>query len=124
MTTYLVQYPSNPKVDLSLADRYGEILPVNHTSLNVSSTPGQALQNLRTALRNFNPEDDYLLWAGGDPMAIFLAGIAIGELGIEEFQVLVYNRIRDEDRNIIGGKYVPTRIRTKQRVFEGTDRTH
>lgn len=73
MTVYVVQ--QNGKHDLSSASRYGRIEfifpePRYQPSLNLS----EARRTVEQALETFDPEQDYIAWAGGDPLGMILIG--------------------------------------------------
>ncbi len=110
-TVYLIQEPTttSPR-DLSSANRYGKIISVLAIGDRPSMLPGPTLHKLRKGLRDFKP-DDYLVWAGGDPLAMMLAGVVMTELGYREFKFLRWDRERGTDRSRTGGGfYIPTAI--------------
>jgi len=115
---YLIQEPPamvrngvRLQKDLSSAQRYGVIKPILGHRDQASLTPGQCLFTLSKALRWFNPERDYICHAGGDPMAIGLALVALSINGFKEVTNLRWERERDtEGKRKPGGFYVPVKI--------------
>lgn len=119
---YLVQSPppvyrpNKPPIlkDLSSAARYGTIQPILEEDEHPSSTPGPALSKMSKALREFRPEVDYLCSAGGDPMSLALAVLALANWNIPEFTLLRWERERDTDgTRTRGGFYVPITVPTR-----------
>lgn len=83
MTVYVIQKPkqgpNGNTYDISPAKEYGEIKFIFDAYDNCSSNPEQSYQKLVDFLDNeFNVDEDYVLWAGGDPYALVLAGYAFG----------------------------------------------
>ena len=110
-TVYLVQEPRAAK-DLSSAQRYGTLQPILGAGDDVGLTPGPALHKLARALRRF-AGDDYLCAAGGDPLGLALALVALrNETPLREVQFLRWERERDiHGRRLQGvGFYVPTKV--------------
>ena len=117
-TVYLIQEPRGllrdgvvvPR-DLSSANRYGKIFPILHSKAQPSDTPGPTGFDLMKALRPFNPENDYLCYAGGDPLGLGLALLALRANGLREIYYLKWDRERDTTGKAKpGGFYVPIRI--------------
>ncbi len=116
-TVYIVQQPRPfydrvtgvmvPK-DMSSAQRYGKIVHVLEADEQPSITPGPSLFNLQKKLRDFNPELDYICYAGGDPMSLALALVVLKEFNHREVQTLRWDRERSTDgQRMAGGFYVP-----------------
>lgn len=117
-TVFLVQEPRSlhrngtvvPR-DLSSAQRYGKIIPVLSQGEQPSLTPGPCLHKMLRELREFDTENDFLCYAGGDPMSLGLALLALRENGRKEVSVLRWDRERDTSGNKTqGGYYVPIRV--------------
>ena len=115
-TVYIVQSPPiqirpghPPRVrDLSSAQRYGKLMPVLEEFEQPSLHPGPSLHKMNRALRSFDPTKDFLCYAGGDPMSIALALVALRNLGLREVQMLRWDRERDtEGVRTKGGYYMP-----------------
>lgn len=120
-TVYVVQEPPPFRrggrlvaKDLSSAQRYGKLVTILANDDQPSLTPGPALHELSKALRQFNPSTDYLCWAGGDPMSMALAIVALKEQGVHYVPTLRWERERDNDgQRTRGGFYVPIEVPTR-----------
>jgi hypothetical protein len=112
---FVGQLPNKP-VDLSSAARYGVIMPIFEIGDRPSLLPAQHLMKARKVLRDFEEERDYILWAGGDPIAPFLIGTALRELPINSYTYLRWEKERGLDgrRNPNMGYYVPVKVRLKE----------
>lgn len=94
--------------DLSSAQRYGRLMTVLGSSDQPSLTPGPCLFQLQKGLREFNPSDDYICFAGGDPMSLALALLVIRDFGIKEVKTLRWDRERTTSgERKTGGFYTP-----------------
>lgn len=60
----------------------------------------------------YNPDYDYLVWAGGDTLAALLTGMLLAEREIWSFKWLRYERARlaDGSRTDEGATYVPITV--------------
>lgn len=116
-TVYLVQIPPVTRKndgslltkDLSSAQRYGKIHPLLQRGEQPSLTPGPVLHLFLREMKNFDPTMDSLCFAGGDPMGLALALVALKEMNFKEVTVLRWERERATDgrRDASGGFYVP-----------------
>lgn len=116
-TVYVVQQPppfrdrstgTTVHKDMSSAQRYGKIVQLLEAADQPSLTPGPSLYTLQKKLRDFNPERDYICYAGGDPMSLALALVVLKDLNLREVQVLRWDRERSTDgQRLTGGFYVP-----------------
>lgn len=108
---YVVQPPARPK-DLSSAQRYGNIqYLIDEPLFQPSLQPGVARRRMEDGLKNFRPEQDYVLFLGGDPVGAILLGIVLGEMFPgKKVTTLRYERERDiSGRRQEGvGFYVPS----------------
>ena len=65
-----------------------------------------------SALAEFNDED-YLLWAGGDPAGLIIAGAVASNVNEGSINYLRWNKMRTADKSeVLGGQYVPINIIT------------
>jgi hypothetical protein len=76
------------------------------------SNPTLALQLIEDRLEAFNPDHDFLAWAGGDTIAAMLAGVALERRGIDAVTWLRYDRgiAPDGSRTDEGARYTPLRV--------------
>ena len=114
MTVYLVQQPFNAR-DFSSAARYGPLeIIFDDPRYQPSLKAGIASQEIRKALQNFNPAEDYVMVSGGDPLGILLTGQVLGNMFPREtLQALRWERERsiDGQRQPNGGFYMPVRLK-------------
>jgi hypothetical protein len=110
MTVYIIQEPRRVR-DLSSATDYGEVKYLLDTVDNPSSLPGPCLRKITVGLKDFMPGTDYIGYAGGDPAALLLVGGALADLGVDSYQYLRWDRIRNANGDRPGGGvYVPVRF--------------
>ena len=95
--------------DVSPAAVYGNIIYVLSAGDRTCMNPDLSLKKLLGVLDNFDPEHDYILWSGGDPLSCMLTGVALAELDITRFNYLRYERPeRNKDKST--GYYVPVKV--------------
>lgn len=114
---FLIQASRRP-FDLTTAQAFGEVVPVLQERDSPSVALAPALVKIRQALRDYDPQTDYLLAAGGDQLASFLAGAILtedGHLHRDAVSWLRWDRHRDDDgrRFTNQGEYVPVRFNLK-----------
>ena len=122
MTVYIPQQPMPNKrtgwtPDLSSAAEYGKIEYVFAGGERVYALPGPSLFKAKKILRDFNPEEDYILWPGvGDPAALYATLLALMSHDPASIRFLYWDRKRDSngqrDRN--SGFYVPCNFMIKE----------
>jgi hypothetical protein len=61
---------------------------------------------LRKGLEDFDEDQDYILWSGGDPLSLMLAGSILCEQGLDKFRYLRYEKA-DPRRGQSAPFYVP-----------------
>lgn len=109
-TVYLLQEPTSEK-DLSSAAKYGRISPIIYAHEKPMQSIQQTMNRIYNCLEQFDPENDYICFAGGDPIIPFLAGVAMERIGFESVKYLVWNRDRGLDGSKTGtGFYIPKSI--------------
>lgn len=97
--------------DLSSANRYGTIRFVFNRDEHPSLTPSESLVQAQKVLANFDPHNDYVCYAGGDPLSIAITFLALKALRIHTVQFLRYDRERGRDGGSSGhGFYVPVTV--------------
>jgi hypothetical protein len=110
---YLIAQPTvdrngrTPKLDK--LDEYGEVVTVIRSGDTPSQRPDKCLQIVIDRLEAFDPEVDYLVWAGGDSLAALMAGIVLERRGVQRVRWLKYDRpkLPNGQRTDIGAKYNP-----------------
>jgi hypothetical protein len=117
-TVYLIAQPTvsrrRPPLNLEPLYAHGEVQVVLPMSDSPTFTPVTCYEVMEDRLSRFNPEVDYLVWAGGDTLAAVMAGMILvnQEEPIWRFNWLRYERHRNADgsRTDKGAKYVPVVI--------------
>jgi hypothetical protein len=105
------QTPHKP-IDLSSASKFGPIYPVFDVGDRPSLLPAQHMEKARKVLANFDEDEDFILWSGGDPSAPFMIGAILREMSIRNVTYLRWEKERglDGKRNPRIGFYVPIKI--------------
>jgi hypothetical protein len=120
VTVYIVQEPRPFRnratgaltyPDLSPASTYGAVKFVFSKDDQPALTTGLSMAQARKALRDFNDED-YLLWAGGDPVALTICSMITAEINRGRYTFLRWERNsgRMEGAGGAGGFYVPVNL--------------
>lgn len=102
------RYPA----DTSAAAIYGEIVTILGTGDRTSSSPDLSAAKLFKAFESFDSENDFVLWAGGDPLSCMLTGAVLAELGILRYKYLRFEKDRARTGNgvPVTGFYVPVQV--------------
>lgn len=95
--------------DISPAGVYGDIRFVLGPSDRTSHNPAIARAKLARGLAEFDPESDYVVWAGGDPLSFFLVGSIFQSMGFAKFRYLRYER-GDRMEESSSPYYVPVTV--------------
>lgn len=113
---FLIAQPTIPKdgklPDLTPLAEWGEITVLVEAGQYPSFKPAEAWQRVLSRLENFDAENDFLCWAGGDTLAAVLCGSALRHLGHRAFRWLRFERARKEGggRDNFTGSYTPVDI--------------
>jgi len=98
-TVYLIQQPTlrnGRPMDLSRAQEFGVLLPLLTMSDKPSHAPELWRDRLAEMLAGYTPAD-FLLWVGGDPLALVFAAQAAAAATGGRFSFLRWERLRDND---------------------------
>lgn len=113
---YLIAQPtvSRRKAPPNLAPLYkhGEVVTLLVSGEQPTFRPRDCFEALEARFKDFDPDIDYLVWAGGDTLAAVMAGMLLAELEIWCFKWLRYERFRlpTGERTDEGAIYVPVEI--------------
>jgi hypothetical protein len=119
MTAPVIYVIAEPSVPKSATGRVMDLSPLAEYSTDVRFLVlrGQAptfakdalYQQIRASLAEFDPENDFLVWAGGDALGAVMTGIALAEKGVTRFHWLRHERSKlpDGRRDPSRGRYVP-----------------
>lgn len=93
--------------DVSPALEYGHKIEFIFDAYeNASMNPLHSIEQVRRKLRNFNPDQDYIALAGGDPYCSLLIGFVVNEMGWP-LRYLRFERLRQRPTISADGKVVP-----------------
>jgi len=117
-TVYLIAQPSLDREgrapDTSPLAEHGEVVVLIRAGEYPSNNPQKAVKLLWERLQEYNPETDFLAWAGGDTLAAVLVGMVLMDMGHRGLNWLRYDRPKDpkapHKRTHIGARYVPIPI--------------
>jgi hypothetical protein len=116
-TVFLIAQPTVSKngrlPDLTPLAHYGDVRTIIEGGDYPSFRPDRAVAKIADRLQTFDPDNDFLAWAGGDTLAAVLVGAAIAKNGITTFQWLRFERARDREtgeRDNFRGEYTPVRV--------------
>lgn len=118
-TVYVVCQPRPMKnrpqsmYDISPALEHGELKFIfTSDMINPSSDPDAAVEHVQGVLEDIQPHD-YIVWAGGDPLALAIVAAVAAERLEGEFRYLKWERLRDPVTNRREGKgyYAPLHIK-------------
>lgn len=94
--------------DLSPAAPFGMFEFVFSSTDRPCQNPLEARLKADNALRDFNPEKDYICWSNaGDVFCIYAAVASLTQRGIRSVKALVWHKPRNHDEQ---GRYVPTEV--------------
>lgn len=95
---YLIAQPSVSKnrsfPDLSPLAEFGEIKIIIEAGEYPASSPDKALADISQRLANFDAEEDYIAWAGGDTLAALLTGSVLYSMGHRRIRWMRFDRKR------------------------------
>lgn len=110
---YLMQEPL-PKSDgwtpdLSMAAEHGAIKAIFDRGDRVYIDTDSAVEKARLRLKDFDPNEDFLLWVGfADPSVQWLVPMVLVDMGYKEINYLFWSK-RPNSPN--GGYYYPIKIK-------------
>lgn len=113
MAVYVTQQPTPDRngwtPNLKPALQYGPIKYVFDGGESVSSNPQQSYNKAMDRLQDFDPKNDYILWANNaDPASVIVTTKVLCDMGVEEIPLLCWDR-KKKDRQVIKseGAYIP-----------------
>lgn len=93
--------------DISDLYRFGEVrvlLDAREFDNVGTSNSERALEKLLARLDDYRPDDDYIVWVGGDTAIALMVGAALYQLGVNSVRWLRYERPRGPDGRRYGDK--------------------
>ena len=110
--------------DLRPLGEHGDVTVIVTGDMNPMRYPGKTADAIEDKLADFDPEIDYLAAAGGATLAALVIGLVLGQMGIESFQWLSFQRGTDAEGRRVneGGYYRPVRLNFGQlELVDDTD---
>lgn len=108
-TVYILQEPTSDK-DLSSAAKQGRLVPLLSSNDRPSQNIAATVDKLAAALKYYDPSQDSLCFAGGDPIVLLLTGVVLERFGFNEVTYLLWNRERVDGQKTGNGFYMPKKI--------------
>tara|TARA_R110001632_G_scaffold227969_4_gene362854 strand:- start:2440 stop:2793 length:354 start_codon:yes stop_codon:yes gene_type:complete len=112
---YIIQEPA-PRSDgwtpdMSTAAEHGALVNVFDKADRIYADTAAAVEKAKSKLKDFNPEEDFLLWAGfADPSAQWVVSMSLVALGHNKVNFLFWSK-RPSSVNKQGGYYFPITIK-------------
>jgi hypothetical protein len=113
---YLIAQPTVSRhkkaFDINGLYEHGEVQVLCPDGSSPTYTPGKVLEVMESRFEPFDPEVDFLVWAGGDTLSAVMAGMLLVEREFWSFNWLRFERDRENGtgRRLDTGKYVPVVI--------------
>lgn len=107
----MLPVPASSALDLSSAARYGKMEFILTLEQTPSFMPGPCMNSMRSALKDFNPELDYIADAGGDKMGLALLMLVLRDMNFRSVKFLRWERERlPNGVRSKSGYYVPVTV--------------
>jgi hypothetical protein len=103
------------QADVSPAAVYGDIQFILSAGDRTCSNPELSIEKLKKALADFDAHQDFIIWAGGDPLSAIVVGMVMVELGIRKFRFLRFEKNRNTRQGEpVTGYYSPVEVRLEE----------
>lgn len=107
----LLPVKASSSLDLSSATRYGKLEFILTHEQSPSFMPGPCMNCMRSTLKDFNPEVDYIADGGGDKMGLALLMLVLRDMNFRTVRYLRWERERLPDgTRVKAGYYVPVSV--------------
>lgn len=111
---WLLQEPPKDKArfDIAGAEAFGRIVSVLVAGEQPGFRPAEAYDRIAKKLESLDPEEDFLLYAGGDPLTLLITGAVLAAReDVESVRFLRFHRDRSRDGRLSDdGRYVEVRV--------------
>lgn len=130
-TVYLIAQPTVSRrkapPDLKPLYDHGEVQVVLPLSDSPTFNPVKCYEIMEDRLAHFDPERDFIAWAGGDTLSAIMVGMMLinRDEPIWKFNWLRYERFRQPDgrRTDEGAKYIPVVIDLRDPQYDLLEET-
>ena len=111
MSKVYVLQATRHQADVSPAAVYGDIIFILSAGDRTCSNPELSIEKLARGLENFKYKEDFIVWAGGDPLSAIAAGAILFDLGITKFRFLRFEKNRaSKPGQPVNGFYSPVEV--------------
>lgn len=104
--------PGGKMYDISPAINLGQFVFVFDSHEQPGLTPGPSMNKARKILKDFCNED-YILWAGGDPAALAVVTLVASDMNHGVINFLRWERERNAEGRTGRGYYMPVRLNVR-----------
>lgn len=98
-TVYVVHAPriarDGAMPDLTPAAKFGSLSTLLEAGEHAAMYPDRAREKIAKRMDRFNPEEDFLMWVGGDPVALMIVSAELCRRGILRYTWLRFSRKKD-----------------------------
>jgi len=116
MSKVFVLQATRYQADVSPAAVYGEIIFVLSAGDRTCSNPELSAEKLTKALKDFNYREDFIVWAGGDPLSAIVTGLVLSNLGMKKFRFLRFEKNRHtKPGQPVTGFYSPVEVNLEEK---------
>lgn len=121
---YLIAQPAvsrhKPPPDLSPLYIHGDVVNIIPNGNSPVFAPRECFEMVENKLKAFDPEIDFLVWAGGDVLSAIMVGMVLVEMECYCFNWLRYERKRlpTGERTDDGARYIPMEIDLSDPQFD------
>lgn len=112
MSKVFVLQATRYQADVSPAAVYGDIIFVLSAGDRTCSNPELSSEKLERDLKNFNYKEDFIVWAGGDPLSAIITGMVMVKLGIMKYRFLRFEKTQGTrvSGGAVTGFYSPVEV--------------
>lgn len=109
MSRVFVIQATRKQADVTPANAYGTVEFVLGPGDMTSLSPDLAKAKLERCLAEYDPDEDYILWSGGDPLSLFLTGVILRQRKLSKIRYLRYEK-PDPKRGTSVPFYIPVSV--------------
>jgi|SRR3990172_11783882 len=111
---YVPQYPQRSSTgwqpNMASATNYGELHYLFDADEQFIGHMNSCIQKGMRTLKNFKPEEDYVVFPPSSPIALIIIIMCLVYHGHEEINFLYWDRIKNDQNERVSGHYIPVKI--------------